>query len=380
MLQPNRFSSIELFSGCGILALGLSKAGFDHEMMVELNADAVRTARHNASRVLDHAHSWNVIHCDVKEISWDANPKDVSLIAGGPPCQPFSLGGRALGNLDPRDMWPHCIESVRALKPMGFVFENVKGLARKSFTSYLEWIVSSLESPTDFNVSLGYNTPKGTVSAEKLYNVVVHKVNAADFGTPQKRDRVVVAGLRNDLGSPAPLKTTHSRERLLFDQWCSGSYWARHRLSMPSDDHIPTRDRSSVSKLRKSDVAPSELPWVTVRDALVDLGEPNGVNQHLFRPGAKAYPGHTGSPLDQPSKALKAGVNGVPGGENMMVCDDGSVRYFTVREASRLQGLPDNFEFPCSWSETMRQLGNAVPVQLGQAIGEWMHSHLIGRP
>jgi DNA (cytosine-5)-methyltransferase 1 len=73
-----------------------------------------------------------------------------------------------------------------------------------------------------------------------------------------------------------------------------------------------------------------------------------------------------------PSKALKAGDHGVPGGENMVVRDDGSVRYFTIREAARLVGLPDEFEFPRSWSETMRQLGNAVPAQLGEAAGRWL--------
>ena len=72
------------------------------------------------------------------------------------------------------------------------------------------------------------------------------------------------------------------------------------------------------------------------------------------------------------TKALKAGDHGVPGGENMMVRDDGSVRYFTAREAARLVGLPDDFMFPRSWSETMRQLGNAVPAQLGEEAGKWV--------
>jgi DNA (cytosine-5)-methyltransferase 1 len=92
----------------------------------------------------------------------------------------------------------------------------------------------------------------------------------------------------------------------------------------------------------------------------------------VLQSGARTYPGHTGSPLDQPAKALKAGDHGVPGGENMMVCDDGSVRYFTTREAARLQGLPDTYLFPRSWTESMRQLGNAVPAQLSEAIGRWM--------
>ncbi len=97
----------------------------------------------------------------------------------------------------------------------------------------------------------------------------------------------------------------------------------------------------------------------TVRDALRGLGNPNGLNNHVYQPGARTYKGHTGSPLDEPAKALKAGDHGVPGGENMMVMDCGSVRYFTIREAARLQGLPDDYQFPRSWS---RVCGNwAMP-------------------
>ena len=93
-----------------------------------------------------------------------------------------------------------------------------------------------------------------------------------------------------------------------------------------------------------------QQPWRTVRDAVAGLGKPDGKNWHVFQPGARAYPGHTGSVLDEPAKALKAGDHGVPGGENMMVLDNSGVRYFTVREAARLQGLPDEWSFATSWT------------------------------
>ena len=89
---------------------------------------------------------------------------------------------------------------------------------------------------------------------------------------------------------------------------------------------------------------------------------------HRFQAGARAYPGHTGSPLDEPAKTLKAGVHGVPGGENMLSDAEGHVRYFTVRESARLQTFPDDFVFHGAWSEAMRQLGNAVPVNLAVVL------------
>lgn len=108
-----------------------------------------------------------------------------------------------------------------------------------------------------------------------------------------------------------------------------------------------------------------------MRDAISGLGNPGPTSvweNHRAQPGAKSYPGHTGSPLDEPSKALKAGDHGVPGGENMLRRSDGSVRYYSVREAAKIQTFPDDWFFPVSWSESMRQLGNAVPVDLARVI------------
>jgi DNA (cytosine-5)-methyltransferase 1 len=111
-----------------------------------------------------------------------------------------------------------------------------------------------------------------------------------------------------------------------------------------------------------------------VRDAIGDLPDPQEdadpptVLNHRLRLGARAYIGHTGSPLDMPAKALKAGDHGVPGGENMIAFADGKVRYFTSREAARLQTFPDRWCLEGAWTEAMRQMGNAVPVELARVV------------
>ncbi len=368
--------SVELFTGCGGLALGLSRAGFNHELMVEWDDDAVETVLHNRRRGIRHVRDWPLEKADVREVKW-RRFAGLDLLAGGPPCQPFSVGGKHRGQSDARDMWPEAVRAVRETNPRAFLFENVRGLVRPAFAGYLRWIIAHLKHPEMVRRE-GEDHARHTrrIEAAKhpaAYRVIVIQVNVADYGAAQKRHRVVIAGIRSDLAEKlAPPVPTHSRERLLWDQWVTGDYWRRHGLTRPHDQFIPSADRAIVNHLRASGMIPHGQAWVTTRGALAELGEPNGKANHVFQDGARAYAGHTGSALDQPAKALKAGDHGVPGGENMMVRDDGSVRYFTTREAARLQGLPDTYLFPRSWTESMRQIGNAVPVQLAEAMGEWL--------
>jgi DNA (cytosine-5)-methyltransferase 1 len=209
---------------------------------------------------------------------------------------------------------------------------------------------------------------------EPSYNVTLNLADAADYGVPQHRHRVFFVGFRNDLNArwffPAP---THSSEALEHAKWTSGAYWKEHALKMPDGPLNVGRTAS----LTPSIFGPSTR-WQTVRDAIRGLGEPSprGTSDHRLQPGARSYPGHTGSPLDAPSKALKAGDHGVPGGENMLRRPDGTVRYFTVREAARVQTFPDDWVLAGSWSENMRQLGNAVPVALGRAVAASVASSL----
>jgi DNA (cytosine-5)-methyltransferase 1 len=373
-------SSVELFSGCGGLAMGLSLAGFRHELLVEWDEHAAATVAHNRELRTKYVKDWPYIKEDVRAVDWSPYKRAVQVVAGGPPCQPFSVGGKANGNKDARDMWPEAVRAVREIEPDFFIFENVRGLLRPAFADYVAWITSYLADPSVLRKSgeehLAHLKRLRHRASKAPYDVRVLPVNAADFGAPQKRHRVLIIGVRKDIGDlPELPQPTHSQERLVWDKWITGEYWTRHELPRPIEDCIPSREARIAAKLRKAMQAPTERAWVTCRDAFAGLCEPSlrhDIPNHKFQPGARVYPGHTGSPIDEPAKALKAGVHGVPGGENMLAREDGSVRYFSVREAARLQGLDDKYEFPGSWTESMRQLGNAVPVQLANAVGTWL--------
>jgi DNA (cytosine-5)-methyltransferase 1 len=278
-------------------------------------------------------------------------------------------------------MFPEAIRAVREIKPEAFIFENVKGLTRASFKNYFEYIKLQLEHPdvirrpgeawTSHLARLEQHHTSGALSGLS-YRVVWRVVNAADYGVPQRRERVVFVGFREDLGVSWNFPgLTHSLDSLFWDQ-VHGRYWDRHRVATGQRIGVDAA-RERVSRMKQR---PDALPWRTVRDALIGLPDPENdparsarFLNHRFQPGARSYCGHTGSRLDEPAKTLKAGVHGVPGGENMLLRPDGTIRYFTVRESARLQTFPDDFLFHGSWTETMRQLGNAVPVMLADVIG-----------
>lgn len=381
--------AIELFAGAGGLGIGVSRAGFAPVAVIERDRHCCDTIRENRDRGVAPLDRWPLVRGDVREFDFGSVGAGVDLVSGGPPCQPFSLGGRHRGRLDDRDMFPQAIRAVREIRPRAFLFENVKGLTRRAFSDYFRYIRLQFAYPErtrresegwgDHLARLERHGALGR-GDDPTYRVTVRVLNAADFGVPQRRERVFIVGFRSDLGIewsfPAP---THSRDALLWSQWRSGDYWEAHGL--PRSARAPdARAEAAAKRLRAK---PTAVPWRTVRDALSDLPDPerepeaaSRCRNHCFQPGARGYPGHTGSPRDEPAKTLKAGDHGVPGGENMLRRPDGSVRYFSVRESARLQTFPDDFRFRGSWTETMRQLGNAVPVALAEAVAASIRDRL----
>jgi len=374
--------SIELFSGTGGFALGLHQAGFIPAALLEWDKNSCENIKANILKGFNGISDWNVIQTDVRLVRYSDYGLDIKFVTGGPPCQPFSLGGKHMAHSDSRDMFPEAVRAVRELRPQGFIFENVKGLLRKSFASYFNYILLQLTHPEiiahdnmDWSEHLKLLEEYHTSSGDKglLYNVVFRLLNAADYGVPQQRHRVIIVGFRNDMDAhwsfPGP---THSKEALLYAKYGDGSYWEEHRIAKKNRSESSEQEKWATQLILDKGVFGTR--WQTVRDAIHGLPDPKITSHiylnHEFKAGAKAYAGHSGSVLDEPSKTIKAGAHGVPGGENMLIHDDGSLRYYTVRESARIQTFPDDYLFHGSWTESMRQIGNAVPVKLAKIIGE----------
>jgi len=379
-------TSIELFTGGGGLAVAMHQAGFRHLLAVEYDARACQTLRlgeaipYIAEKPIPAKlnDSWPLHEGDVHDVEFTRWADQVDVVAGGVPCQPWSLGGAHKGFEDRRNLWPELFRCVRETRPRAILAENVKGLLRPSFKPYYDYILRELAAPFEERVTgeqwqdhdrrLVKALAADDYDLASRYDVKFKLVNAADYGVPQVRWRVFVAAFRKDLGLadwefPMP---THS-ETALWGAQRNGEYWKRHQI--PSrEDVVPA-----------SIPAPDGLaPWQTVRDAIADLPaplEPLSAKlehpdwlHHYGWPGAREYPGHTPNDLDKPAKTVKAGVHGVPGGETVLRLDDGSLRYMTVREVARVMTFPDDRQLAGPRGEQMRQLGNAVPVELGRVM------------
>ncbi|MCS4511188.1 DNA cytosine methyltransferase [Xylophilus ampelinus] len=388
--------AVELFAGAGGLALGVGLAGFKPLAVVEWDKWACDTIRQNQERGYPLVADWPLQEGDVRDFDWSTVNEQVDLLAGGPPCQPFSMGGKHKAHDDTRDMFPATVEIVRRLRPRAFIIENVKGLTRASFASYFQYIQFQLEFPEvkrrknetwfDHLMRLQAEHSSGKLHSTGLaYNIIPTLVNAANYGVPQKRERIFLVGFRSDLSVDWSFpEETHSQAALFRDQWITGEYWDRHKVAEKDRPAAPESVAAQSRTVQHRLPFESARPWRTIRDALVGLPDPQSkaaraFKDHRFQGGARSYPGHTGSPIDLPSKTLKAGGHGVPGGENMLVDNNGVPRYLTIREAARVQTFPDGFVFHGSWTETMRQLGNAVPVVLGHVVARSVAEALIAK-
>lgn len=375
--------SVELFAGAGGLALGVAAAGFQTDAIIEKDKYSCETIRQNQRRRLKLTADWVLYENDTRTFEFSSLDPGVALVSGGPPCQPFSFAGNCGGHGDVRNRFPDAIRAVRELRPKAFFIENVRGLSRPILADYLAYLCLQFRFATlqrekaerwtqHYRRLLQLNN-EGVAA---LYRVSVRRLNAADYGIPQIRERVIIVGTRQDIVKdwefPSP---THSRASLLFSQWLSGEYWEHHRIANGRRPRLSRSEKHRVARIVGDNQNGFLKPWRTVRDAISDLPDPmrnqsEELANHVHVPGARRYVGHSGSRLDTPAKTLKAGYHGVPGGENMLIRENGRVRYFTIRECARLQTFPDNYHFKGPWSSMMRQVGNAVPVDLSRIVAD----------
>ena len=378
--------AVSIFTGVGGLDLGVANAGFSHALALDHDKQAIETLERNKTCVPKIA-DWPLEFADANSFTFaGCVDGEVDLLTAGVSCQPFSVAGKKMGSLDRRNVIPAFVRAVREMRPKAIVAENVKGIVSRRLRPYFDYLLMQLthaflepeeDEPWERHgqrlSSLGTRPTRHGIS----YNVSAHVINTADYGIPQRRERVFIVAFRSDLDLTwRMIEPTHSLDALLVSKYVNADYWEEHSV-VPREP--PPRQRVRVKALKKNPFVDSHR-WKTVRDALADLPPPSersSFSQHQPIPGARSYKGHTGSPWDEPSKTIKAGTHGVAGGENMIRNADGTVRYFTIRELARLQTFPDEFQFSHIRSIATRQLGNAVPVAFAQALASRVKDRLL---
>ncbi|MGW4237550.1 DNA cytosine methyltransferase [Streptomyces sp. NPDC004749] len=405
---------VELFAGGGGLAMAVHAAGFRPLLVNEYAKRACETLKSNPPDPDEPTKRWPLIPGDVRDIDFTELVSDeVDVLAGGPPCQPFSLGGAHKGMEDERNMFPQMFRAIREMRPKAVICENVRGLLRPSFRPYFNYILNEMRLPfverdkdatwEDHNEILEKLIANDSVDLSERYMVKEMEVNAADYGVPQIRNRVIIVAFRADLGidwAEFMPRETHSEESMIHSMREGGPYWTERHKKVPADvrkrviANLPALDYENKKIKEKLKLE----PWRTLRDAIAGIDENEGkplpyvteeavkdklpvddIPDHIGWPGARMYTGHTPNLLDRPAKTVKAGVHGVPGGESVMQLDDvnfanfgggDGYRYMTVRETARVMTFPDRWILDGPRGEKMRQLGNAVPVKLGTAFSK----------
>lgn len=320
-----RPTCVDLFSGAGGLSLGLKMAGWEAIAASDFDTSACATYRRNFPGV-------DVIDGDIRKVSWDSLKGKVDLVAGGPPCQPFSVAGNQRADQDVRDMLPEFIRAVDEIQPKTFLLENVSGLISSRNLPYFQRRIQQL-------IDLGYE-------------VEYRLLNAAEYGVPQDRLRVIVIGSRG--GSLTFPKGTHGNRRRPFVS--AGEVLA----NAPADEP----NNAIVTFAKKPILRPS--PWAGM---LVNGG---GRPINLAGP-SQTIPASAGGNrthiVDPDGVLLDYHEHLMAGGRPHSGLVQG-VRRLTVRESACLQSFPSEFEFLGQRSAQYRQIGNAVPPLLAKAVGK----------
>lgn len=325
-----RFTSVELFAGGGGLALGMHKAGFEHVLLNEFDKDACATLQKNMP-------DWNIIHGDIHDIDFRPYRDKVDLLTGGFPCQAFSYAGKRLGFEETRGtLFFELARAVKEIQPLVFMAENVKGLLEHDKGRTIETIKNVISE-------LGYTLIEPQVLRAILYNV------------PQKRERLILIAIRNDIAQKVTFKwpSVCGNLRTLKDAFLAGTLYD---CDVPkSEGQKYPHNKEQVMKL-----VPEGGDW---RDLPPDVAK-DYMKGSYFLGGGKTGMARRLS-MDEASLTLTC----APAQKQTERCHPIETRPLTVREYARIQTFPDNWDFCGSLSSKYKQIGNAVPVNLSWAIG-----------
>lgn len=323
-----KYNVVELFAGAGGLALGLETAGFNTLGLVELDKHACHTLRKNRA-------TWNVIEEDVIKVaeqgikSFISAPAEIDLLSGGYPCQAFSYAGKKMGLDDVRGtMFYYYSKILEELKPKMFLAENVRGLINHDGGKTLQAMIE--------------------VFSEIGYEVRWKLLRALDYNVAQKRERIVIIGIRKELAKYSSIKFPKP--------------FGYHLTLKEVLKDVPLSEGAKYPESKKKilDLVPAGGYW---RDL------PEEVAKSFMGKSYYSGGGRTGMARrlswDEPSLTLTCS----PAQKQTERCHPDETRPFTIREYARIQSFPDDWEFDCSLSNTYKQIGNAVPVNMAKAIG-----------
>lgn len=324
------YTSIELFAGAGGLALGMSMAGINHLMLNEINHDACETLRLNRP-------SWNVTECDIRKLNFDIYKDRIDLITGGFPCQAFSYAGNKGGFEDARGtLFFELARAVKEIRPKVFLCENVKGLASHDGGNTLKVIKNVI-------ADLGYTL------------IEPHVLQAIKYKVPQKRERLIMVAIRNDVAEKVTFHwpSPYYRIMTLRDAFYKGELYDSD-VPHSEGQHYPEKKRKVM------ELVPMGGYW---RDLPEDVQREYMGGSYMLEGGKTGMARRLS--LDEPSLTLTC----APAQKQTERCHPIETRPLTIREYARIQTFPDDWKFAGNITSQYRQIGNAVPINLAYAVG-----------
>lgn len=324
----HEYKVLELFAGAGGLAVGLEKAGLKCVALNEIDKWACQTLRNNRP-------NWTVLEGDIKDFSFNQFKGEVDIVTGGFPCQAFSYAGKKLGLNDARGtLFYEFARVVQEVQPVICIGENVRGLLSHDKGKTLEGMISILDE-------IGYKV------------VPVEVLKAVNYRVPQKRERLILVGVRKDVEVEYKYPKPHKKIYNLKDALKRGELF---------DSDVPDSNGAMYPEYKRQvlDMVPPKGYW---RDLPIDVQKEYMGGSFYLGGGKTGMARRIG--WDEPSLTLTCS----PAQKQTERCHPDETRPFTVREYARIQTFPDSWEFSGSTAQQYKQIGNAVPVNLGQEVG-----------